>query len=269
MNRKENLKTAVDRLKEAQQLLLLAIEKDAISSIERDIILEKLRKAYDSILFDHEVDKIIVSAAPQVPPARVKVEKVPEIPLKPNTPEVKPQGKTEPNPPHQSQPSSEGAKKFERTSIFEPVKKIKQEPIADDSLAEKGSEKIVESKINKEESISDSSKSESLAEKFQGKRKFMTDSLSNQIKTKPVASKLQGKAIEDLTKEIGVHDRFMFIKELFNGDIKSYEETIQKVNQFDDIAEALIYIQENFNWNENNKAANKFTELVRRKLLND
>jgi hypothetical protein len=97
----------------------------------------------------------------------------------------------------------------------------------------------------------------------------MTDSLSNQFKTKPVASKLQGKAIEDLTKEIGVHDRFMFIKELFNGDIKSYEETIRKVNQFDDIAEALIYIQENFNWNENNKAANKFTELVRRKLLND
>jgi len=97
----------------------------------------------------------------------------------------------------------------------------------------------------------------------------MTDSLSNQIQSKPVAAKLQDKPIKDITKEIGVHDKFLFIKELFNGDNLLYDRTINKVNQFNDIAEALIYIQENFNWNEHNKAANKFIELIRRKLLND
>jgi len=264
MNRTENLKTAVDHLKEAQQLLLLAIEKDAISSIERDIILEKLRKAYDSILFDHEVDKIVVAAHPQAQPIRVKVEKVPEIPTRPTTPEVKPQAKAEPisipTKPHQT----EYPKKFERTSIFEPVKKAKPEPITEEKK-----ERVEEIQESKGSSIIDAPHSESLAEKFQGKRKFMTDSLSNQIRTKPVASKLQDKRIEDLTKEIGVHDKFLFIKELFNGDSKLYGQTINKVNQFDDITEALIYIQENFSWNENNKAANKFIELVRRKLLND
>jgi hypothetical protein len=141
-----------------------------------------------------------------------------------------------------------------------------EEEIVEETKVE---EKTSEIKHSKESSILDTQQAESLAEKFQGKSKFMTDSLSNQIKTKPVASKLQDKPIFDLTREIGVHDKFNFIKELFNGDSKLYEDTISKVNQFNDIAEALIYIQENFNWNENNKAANKFIDLIRRKLLND
>jgi hypothetical protein len=133
-------------------------------------------------------------------------------------------------------------------------------------------EKIVEEKTDEKpiaKSILKTEQPESLAEKFQGKRKSMTDSLSNQFKEKPVASQLQDKPIYDLTKEIGVHDKFLFIKELFNGDSKSYEDTVNRVNQFDDITEALIYIQENFSWNDNNKAANKFIDLIRRKLLNN
>ncbi len=269
MKRTEYLKTASENLNEAQQLLLLAIEKENISSIERDLILEKLRKVYDSLLFENDVEKKIISTS--IIPQPIKIEKVPEVPSKPSTPEIKPQSKPETSLPEKKVQASEKPKVFERTSIFDPVKKVIPEKVMEEEIVEetKVEEKTNEIKHSKESSILDTQQAESLAEKFQGKSKFMTDSLSNQIKTKPVASKLQDKPIFDLTKEIGVHDKFSFIKELFDGDSKLYEDTINKVNQFNDIAEALIYIQENFSWNENNKAANKFIDLIRRKLLND
>jgi len=267
MKQTENLKNASDRLKEAQQLLLLAIEKGTISSIDRELILEKLRKAYDTILFENEVEKHVVTTSPVVQPVKVKIERVLDIPSKPNTPEVKPQVIRKITPETRNKDNKpikvETAKTIEKTSIFDPSIK---------GLSEEKAEKIVEDQIElkpKERSILKTHQPESLAEKLQGKRKFVTDSLSNQIRSKPVASQLQSKPIDDLTKEIGVHDKFLFTKELFNGDNKLFEETLIRLNQYSDITEALIFIQENFNWNDNNKAASKFIELIRRKLLND
>jgi hypothetical protein len=264
MKQTENFKTASDRLREAQQMLLLAIEKGTISSMDRDLVLEKLRKAYDSILFENEVEQQVVTAPPASQPIKVKVEKVHEVPSKPKMPEVKPQVNPEPIHTQPKAQAPESPKSFERKSIFDPSVRS----LAIEKVEEEMAEEQTEAKP-KGQSILNAEQPESLAQKFQGDRRSMTDSLSNQFKTKPVASQLQDKPISDLTREIGVHDKFLFIKELFNGDGKSYEETVNRLNQFSDIAEALIYIQENFSWNEKNKAANKFIELIRRKLLND
>jgi len=266
MNRTEHLKNASELLKEAQQLLSLGIEKGNISSIDRDLILEKLRHAYDSMIFEKEIEKHVVVTQQPTQTIRVNVEKVPEIPSKQSTPEVKPQIKTSSVQVQHKEEGKEKAKPIAKKSIFDPPKESKKE--IQEEIFEVGSQPEVPVK-EKKQSILDAKQDESLVEKFQGKRKFMTDSLSNQIQQKPVASKLQEKPIKDITKEIGVHDKFLFIKELFNGDNKLYDSTLQRVNQFDDIAEALIYIQENFSWNEHNKAANKFIDLIRRKLLND
>lgn len=265
----ENIKQAAERLKEAQELLFKAIENGNISSIDKDLALDKIRKAYDLILFESKFLTI-----DEIPP----VEKQPSIVKEEKVVKAKPVAKVE----EEKQPApfvqpeviselpKEKPKVAERVSIFDPsvkgLSKVGDEKIVKN--VEKVFDDIKESKLE-EFSILKSEQPESLVEKFQGKRKSMTDSLSNQIKEKPVASQLQEKPIADLTKEIGVHDKFLFIKELFNGDSNQYEKTIEKVNQFTDITEALIYIQENFSWNENNKAANKFIELIRRKLLND
>ena len=261
MLRTENIKTASERLKEAHQLLLIAIEKGVLSSIDRDLVLEKLRKAYDFILFENEIEKPIAIAPAINQPIKVKVEKVLEIPNKPLEPEIKPQATHKPTIAEPNVQPIESPKVVEKVSIFDPS--IKGLTKVDEKIENQHEVK------SKEQSILMTQQHESLAEKLQGNSKSMTDSLSKQFKDKPVASVLQEKPISDLTKEIGVHDKFLFIKELFDGNSKSYEDTLNKVNQFNDIAEALIYIQENFSWNENNKAANKFIELIRRKLLND
>lgn len=259
MNRTDNLKEVSERLKEALKLVVLSIEKGSLSNIDRDLILEKLRKTYDSILFEEESTKIIVST-PQI--SQVKVEKTTEIPTKPIKPELKPQGKQEIIQ-NQAKEKTDTPKNLEKKSIFEKT----EAPSSTEKVTDKETERHEHK--TKEKSILKVEQPESIAEKFQGKRKSMTESLSNQINVKPIASQLQDKPIADLTKEIGVHDRFLFIKELFDGDNNRYEETINKLNQFNDISEALIYLHENFNWNDNNKAANRFIDLIRRKLLND
>ena len=261
MNRTDNLKVASERLEEALQLIALSLEKGSLSNIDRDLILEKIRKTYDSILFEVEANKIVVSTSPAVHQA--KVEKTPEIPTKRTKPEIKPQEKPEPKPYQSNNDSIDTTRGSERKSIFEK---------SDTSNSTEKTAAIKETEIHehksKEKSILKVEQPESIAEKFQGKRKSMTDSLSNQINVKPIASQLQDKPIADLTKEIGVHDRFLFIKELFDEDGNLYEETISKLNQFNDISDALIFIHENFSWNENNKAANRLIDLIRRKLIN-
>lgn len=265
----EKLKLAAERLKEAQELLYNAIEDGNISSIDKDLALEKIRKAYDLIIFESPIlkDEVISKVTKQ--PAKEKEEETVKA-----EPVVKAEEEVNLSPIVQPEVSKklpeEKPKPAERVSIFDPsIKGLSK--VGEDKIVE-NVEKVFEDikEIKPEEfSILKTEQAESLVEKFQGKRKTMTEALSKQIKEKPVASQLQEKPILDLTKEIGVHDKFLFIKELFNGDSHKYEETINKVNQFTDIAEALIYIQENFSWNENNKAANKFIELIRRKLLND
>jgi hypothetical protein len=265
----ENIKQAAERLKEAQELLYKAIENGNISSIDKDLALDKIRKAYDLILFESKVLKNEEIPPVVKQPTKVKEEKVVnEEPVVVVKEEVKPSPVVQPE--VKNELPEEKPKAAERVSIFDPsVKGLSK--VGDDKIV-KNVEKVFEDiKDAKPEefSILKTDQPASLVEKFQGKRKTMTESLSNQIKEKPVASQLQDKPISDLTKEIGVHDKFLFIKELFNGDSNQFEKTIDRVNQFTDITEALIYIQENFSWNENNKAANKFIELIRRKLLND
>ncbi len=265
----ENIKQAAERLKEAQDLLYKAIENGNISNIDKDLALDKIRKAYDLILFESTFLKNEEMPPVAKQPSKLKEEKVVKA-----EPVVKVEAEKQPKPIVQpeviTELPKEKPKPSERVSIFDPsVKGLSK--VGDNKIVEnveKVFDDIKEAKSD-EFSILKTEQPASLVEKFQGKRKTMTESLSNQIKEKPVASQLQDKPILDLTKEIGVHDKFLFIKELFNGDSNQYEKTIDRVNQFTDITEALIYIQENFSWNENNKAANKFIELIRRKLLND
>ena len=86
---------------------------------------------------------------------------------------------------------------------------------------------------------------------------------------KDIASVLKSKPISDLTKAIGINDKFLFTKELFGGNAEVYAKTIKKLNDFDNINDAIIFIQDNFSWDDGNEAADQLIELVRRKLLHD
>ena len=72
--------------------------------------------------------------------------------------------------------------------------------------------------------------------------------------------------IADIRKAIGLNDKFLMIRDLFGGDAKLYEQTITRLNEFDDLDECMIYIVENFRWNPDSEGAKLLVSLIERKL---
>jgi hypothetical protein len=72
--------------------------------------------------------------------------------------------------------------------------------------------------------------------------------------------------VEELRKAIGLNDKFLMIRDLFDGDAERYEATIDTLDEFEDLDECMIYIVENFRWNPDSEAAKLIVSLLERKL---
>lgn len=94
------------------------------------------------------------------------------------------------------------------------------------------------------------------------------DRLGKQHSHADVASRLRASTITDLQHSIGINDRFLLINELFGGDAARYEQTLARLNEFTALDDAMIYIQENFDWNPDGEGAAFLVELLERKLEN-
>ena len=84
-----------------------------------------------------------------------------------------------------------------------------------------------------------------------------------------MAEKLQHKRIADLKAAIGINEKFQFINELFEGNMKEYNCAVDQVNSFSSHAEAESYIanlKDVYKWQPDNHIAESFMELVERRF---
>lgn len=81
-----------------------------------------------------------------------------------------------------------------------------------------------------------------------------------------VAFKLRSSKVSDLRHSIGINDRFLLIRDLFNGDTTLYEQTISDLEQFVHLDDAMIYIQEHFDWDPDSDGVMLLVELLECKL---
>ncbi len=242
------LKNAKARIDEANELIGRAIGLEKLSTIERDIILDKLAKAYDCLLTGQLVNVEIKNTEP-VKSVAENIEPVVE----------------------RKQPKINTVIEVESEKIAKPtISEKKEEVVVEKPKPEPQKTTVVPSvkheEVYKSEPI-DHSQGEILAEKFQGKQKFRNEIIAEHTTKVDMSTKLQNKPIGDLTKAIGINDKFLFIKELFNGDSARYSETLSHLNSFADLNDAIIYLQDNFEWAESNENAAKFIDLVRRKFI--
>lgn len=75
--------------------------------------------------------------------------------------------------------------------------------------------------------------------------------------------------INDLTKEIGINERFLLTENLFNGNGEAYFEAINELNNFSTLDEALKYFKQDLakklSWNLKNNQVKRFIKLVQRR----
>jgi hypothetical protein len=86
---------------------------------------------------------------------------------------------------------------------------------------------------------------------------------------KSLGPKIPSERIENLKSAITINEKFMFINELFDGNLREYNETVETLNGFKTIDQAADFLdlmrKKNF-WNTGSNAFKKLQELVERRF---
>ena len=80
-----------------------------------------------------------------------------------------------------------------------------------------------------------------------------------------LSSKWQSAPLHSIASGIGLNDKFLYIRELFNSDNTLYDNTIQNLDAVHSPDEAMDYIHNHFDWDEKNETVQKFVSLIYRR----
>jgi hypothetical protein len=110
---------------------------------------------------------------------------------------------------------------------------------------------------------------EIVGEKFQDNKKYVNEALTDRSRKnqKDISSMMQNKPIQSIESAIGINDKFIFIKELFNGNAQQYKETLDLLNNTSDFNTAVQYIEQHFSWDMESEAVMKLLDLLRRRYI--
>jgi hypothetical protein len=84
---------------------------------------------------------------------------------------------------------------------------------------------------------------------------------------KPHEARIKAKPITNLRSAIGINDRFLFQRELFDNDPGKFDQTVQHLDASGGLSEAIEYLESNYQWNKTETSL-KFIELIKRRFQN-
>jgi len=105
-----------------------------------------------------------------------------------------------------------------------------------------------------------------VADNFASAPNTFNDQLLSKNTDKDVTEIHKTKQISNLTEAIGVNDKFMFIREVFNNNKDAYLQAISKLDSIESIADARAVIMSYTGDNNENEAVTQLLDLVKRKL---
>jgi hypothetical protein len=77
---------------------------------------------------------------------------------------------------------------------------------------------------------------------------------------------LQTKPLLSLNEAIGINDKFLFVREIFNGNHESYHQAISKLESVGTLSDALVIIMSYTGENSSNEAVKQLLDLIKRKF---
>jgi hypothetical protein len=98
-------------------------------------------------------------------------------------------------------------------------------------------------------------------ESFQ-KERSLNDSIGE---TKSAESPINSGAISSLRASIGLNDRFLFIREIFNNNTDKYNTVIDHLDKLETIQQAVDYLKANLTL-QKNETSMKFVDLLKRRF---
>ena len=129
---------------------------------------------------------------------------------------------------------------------------------SDVAYKSKSGDDMLEEEIEKVEAVS------RLGDSFL-KGKSVNDLINDHNK---LEFKLSNRPVNSIQSAIGINDRFLYIRELFEGNNQKFLETVKALDSKQNIKEAVDYLRNNFRW-KRNETSLKFVNLVKRRFIND
>lgn len=135
------------------------------------------------------------------------------------------------------------------------------------------SEKEVED-IREEPNLMDEANSgeekTTIHEQFYEEKVILADTLKNES-SDSLLSFHQNQKIESIKKNISIHQKFKFVKELFDNNDNYFSEVIEHLDHCDSRDEAHNYLKENFldneKWQMDNETVNDFMSVFNKKFI--
>ncbi len=104
-----------------------------------------------------------------------------------------------------------------------------------------------------------------LADKF-STAEIIGKKVSSVKQDEVISSVMHSKPISDIGAAIGINDKFYFIRELFSGNARAYQDTIKRLNSSASLGEAMKILDENTVMGTDPAAQSSFVDVVRRKF---
>lgn len=80
-----------------------------------------------------------------------------------------------------------------------------------------------------------------------------------------LAEELTAARTRSLRHAIGINDKFLMTRDLFDGDEDAYAEAIAELDKCETLDDCMIYIAENYEWNPDSEGAKFIMQLLERK----
>ena len=111
------------------------------------------------------------------------------------------------------------------------------------------------------------SNGKSIGEQYEQKKSIF-ENFSTNIKQDDISKRFNSPKI-DLRTAIGVNEKFMFINDLFSGNLREYTDFIQRLNEAETLEMANVILngeKENKRWVANSLSYGTLTEILAKKF---
>jgi len=279
----------------------LYVPAGTISQLELDLMLDDLRKLYETFKYIGHIN-LTLHEAPAKPEVMVKTTVPPdreaivsnapansEKQIVPDEPaQVKPHQESEPitekkpeyisEPEYKTEPDRVVEDEIKEEIIEDP--QINTEPAFDNQTQEVSEitqevseitiiEKPVQDDTESNKPINTEPTPAMLADMFNTGSKSLSETMASAQAQNGIGSRLLFQPISDLHTGIGLNDKFSFISDLFSNNTANYDEAITRINKAVNLDEANWILQKyhSTEWEQKHESLSRLKDFVKRRFI--
>jgi len=106
-----------------------------------------------------------------------------------------------------------------------------------------------------------------IADQYSNRPESFNEKLGSHKHEEDVLEILRTKPLSSLDEAIGINDKFLFIREIFDGNPETYNQAIEKLESVGSISDAMAVIMSYTGENTGNEAVRQLVDLIKRKFL--